>query len=342
MKQHLSFLTAVVLFLLPAMLVAQDGEPFITKTYKHEKVSKVYARTSGGSISVDGGSDVARVEVFIKGNGRKFTESELKDKLLEDYRLVINVEDNKLIVTAEPQRNYLKWRDALTISFKIYVPREVSTDLATSGGSINMRNLDGTQSFSTSGGSLRLDKLAGKIKGRTSGGSIDVTNTSDEIDLSTSGGSVAASYCKGRIKLTTSGGSIKFDNLGGDIEVHTSGGNIRGSSVKGELTAHTSGGGVDLQHMECSLNASTSGGNIQIGVDRLAEYVTVKNSGGNIRVTLPSDKGVDLKLRGDHINLENMSNFSGNKEDHKVDGRVNGGGIPIDIQTSGRITVALD
>lgn len=341
MKRRLHFLIAAVLFLLPAGLVAQDA-PFITKTYRHEKVNKVYSRTSGGSILVDGGSDVARVEVFINGNGRKYSESELKDKLLNDYKLVINVEDNQLIVTAEPQRNYFKWRDALSISFKIYVPRDVSTDLSTSGGSIDMRNLKGHHTFSTSGGSLRIDKLAGRIKGRTSGGSIDVTNTSDEIDLSTSGGSVAASYCKGKMKLSTSGGSIKLENLGGDIEVHTSGGNIRGNSIKGGLTAHTSGGGIDLQHMECSLNASTSGGNITIGVDRLAEYVTVKNSGGNIKVTLPSDKGVDLKLRGDHINLENMNNFNGNKEDHKVDGRVNGGGIPIDIQTSGRLTVALD
>lgn len=341
MKRHLHFLIAVVLVFLPAALIAQDS-PFITKTYRHEKVNKVYSRTSGGSILVDGGSDVTRVEVFVKGNGRKFSESELKEKILNDYKLVINVEDNQLIVTAEPQSNYFKWRDALTISFKIYVPQEVSTDLSTSGGSIDMRNLKGHHTFSTSGGSLRLDKLAGRVKGRTSGGSIDVTNTSDEIDLSTSGGSVAASYCKGKMKLSTSGGSIKLENLGGEIEVHTSGGNIRGNSVKGQLTAHTSGGGIDLQHMECSLNASTSGGNITIGVDRLAEYVKVKNSGGNIRVTLPGDKGVDLKLRGDHINLENMSNFNGNKEDHKVDGSVNGGGIPIDIQTSGRITVALD
>ena len=330
MKKHFQPLFAFLFFMIPVALIAQDREPFITKTYKNETIGKVYSRTSGGSISVDGGADVVKVEVFISGqNGRKYSESEIKEKLLDDYKLVINTEGNDLIVTAEPKSRVFNWRDALTISFKIYVPTEVSTDLSTSGGSINMRNLSGNHNFSTSGGSLRLDKLSGMTKGRTSGGSIHVTNTKDEIDLSTSGGSVSASNCKGKMKLGTSGGSIKLDNLGGIIDAHTSGGSIRGSSIKGELTAHTSGGGVDLQHMECSINASTSGGNIQIGVDKLAEYVTMKNSGGNIRVALPQDKGLDLRLRGDRISLENMNNFNGNQEDHKVDGKVNGGGVPI-------------
>jgi DUF4097 and DUF4098 domain-containing protein YvlB len=281
--------------------------------------------------------------VFIKGNNnRNLSESEIKERILEDYKLVIKVEDNELRVTAEPKDKFFNWKNALNISFKLYVPAAVSTDLGTSGGSISMRNLSGAQNFSTSGGSLRLDRLSGRIKGRTSGGSIEVKNTKDQIDLSTSGGSIDAENCSGTMSLSTSGGSIKLDNLNGKIRANTSGGPIRGDKIKGELTAHTSGGSVNLHGLECSVDASTSGGSMDIQINKLEEYVTVHNSGGNINLSLPANKGLDLRLRGNRIHFENMQNFSGNKEDDKVDGKINGGGVPVNVQTSGRVSIALN
>jgi DUF4097 and DUF4098 domain-containing protein YvlB len=337
----------ILILLLPVLIAfgasAQDGEPFINKSFSKEAIDNVYARTSGGSISVQGGDGPTRVEVFIKGNNnRNLSESEIKERILEDYKLVIKVEDNELRVTAEPKDKFFNWRNALNISFKLYVPVAVSTDLETSGGSISMRNLSGAQNFSTSGGSLRLDRLSGRIKGRTSGGSIEVKNTKDQIDLSTSGGSIDAENCNGTMSLSTSGGSIKLDNLNGRIRANTSGGPIRGDKIKGELTAHTSGGSVNLQGLECSVDASTSGGSMDIQINKLEEYVTVHNSGGNINLSLPANKGLDLKLRGNRIHFENMQNFSGNKEDDKVDGKINGGGIPVNVQTSGRVSIALN
>jgi hypothetical protein len=343
--KNLSCLLFAVLFCIAVNVQSQNRDPQITKTFANETINKVFSRTSGGSITVEGGVSPARVEVFIKGNnGRDLSMDEIKERIQEDYDLEIKVEGNELRVTAEPRDKFFNWRNALNISFKLYVPENVSTDLATSGGSISMRKLSGTHNFATSGGSLKLDQLSGRIKGRTSGGSIDVsnTNTKDVIDLETSGGSINATNCNGSMKLATSGGSITLDNLDGTITAKTSGGPIRGDGIKGELMAHTSGGGVDLQDLQCSVDASTSGGNMDIEIDKLEKYVTVHNSGGNIRLTLPAGKGLDLKLRGDHISLQNMSNFSGDKEDNKVEGKVNGGGVPVSIQTSGRVTVALN
>ncbi|WP_276373514.1 DUF4097 family beta strand repeat-containing protein [Chryseolinea sp. H1M3-3] len=343
MKKAFNFVFLVAFITLVINTQAQDREPYITKSFSNESIKELYARTSGGSITVEGGNEQARVEVFIKGNnGKTLSKDEIKERLDEDYKLTIGVEGNELKLIAEPKDKFFNWRHALSISFKVYVPQTISTDLSTSGGSIDMRNLSGTQSFSTSGGSLTLDKLSGKIKGRTSGGSIHVSNAKDMIDLATSGGSIEAENCNGKLSLSTSGGSISLHNLKGTVKANTSGGPIRGGDITGELTAHTSGGSVDLRDLECSVDASTSGGNMEIEIDKLEEYVTISNSGGNIHVTMPGNKGVNLNLRGDRINLENMNNFNGDKEDHKVEGKINGGGIPVNIQTSGRVTVALN
>ena len=336
-------LFVAVLFSVAVQAQSRDKDPFISKSFSNETINEVYARTSGGSISVTGGTGQARVEVFIQGNnGRTLSNEEIKRRLDEDYKFVLAVDNGELKVTAEPKDKFFNWKQALNISFNVYVPHNVSTDLSTSGGSIEMENLSGTQNFSTSGGSLKLNKLSGRIKGRTSGGGIDVSNTKDDIDLSTSGGGITAENCSGTLKLNTSGGQIRLEGLRGMITASTSGGPIHGSDIKGELLAHTSGGGVDLQDLSGSVEASTSGGNMDVEINELDKYVTIKNSGGNIHVKLPGDKGLNLNVRGDNIRIDNMSNFSGNKEEHKVEGKLNGGGVPVNIQSNGNITVALN
>ena len=320
--------------------------PYQTKSLANESIRNIKVETSGGSIEINGGNSAeARVEVYIRGNnGRDNTLSkeEITKRLSEDYDLTISVSNNKVTAIAKPKSRNINWKKALNISFKVYSPQAVSTELATSGGSIRLANITGSQDFSTSGGSLDIDNVGGEISGRTSGGSIHVKDSKDKIDLSTSGGSIDATNCQGNLKLTTSGGSLKLHDLNGDIEASTSGGSVTGNRIKGELSAHTSGGNVRLEELYCSLKASTSGGHIDVSLNELGQYVTITNSGGNVNLRMPMNKGIDLKLRGDKIKTTTLSNFSGTIEDDEIDGKINGGGIPVTVRAgSGRIDLAL-
>jgi hypothetical protein len=49
---------------------------------------------------------------------------------------------------------------------------------------------------------------------------------------------------------------------------------------------------------------------------------------------MPMDKGMDLDLQGDKVQVA-MSNFNGVVEDDHVRGKLNGGGIPVRMSTSG-------
>jgi hypothetical protein len=286
----------------------------------------------------------AKIEVYVRSSNSRYeyTKEELKQKLEEEYDLEISVSDNKLTAIAKTKKDNINWNKALSISFKIYIPANSSTDLATSGGSIHLENLNGTHDFKTSGGSLHIDKLSGKIKGRTSGGSIHVAHSKDDIDLHTSGGSIHAEDCMGTMELVTSGGSLNLKDLMGKVEARTSGGSVRGNDIKGDLLAHTSGGNVDLKGLSGSLDASTSGGGMRVELTELGKYVTISNSGGNIDLTIPGDKGLDLKLRGNRINTGSLKNFSGKVEEDEVNGTLNGGGVPVTVRSSsGRINLSL-
>jgi hypothetical protein len=338
---------AVIFFVLVITVAARaqsDNEPFLTKSLSKDAIRDVYARTSGGGIAVMGVSDAeARIEVYIKGNNnRDLSKDEIKERLKEDYDLDVSASGGKLTAVAKNRSSFgFNWKNALSISFKIYVPKNVSSDLNTSGGSIKLSNLAGNQNFSTSGGSLDLEKLSGRINGKTSGGSIKIRDAKDDIDLSTSGGSIDADNVSGNIELSTSGGSITLNRLKGNIDAETSGGTIRADGINGELRAHTSGGSINLKEISGSVDASTSGGGMDIEIQNIDKYVTANNSGGNIHLTLPGNKGMDLKLHGDRIKVDALSNFSGQQDERNLNGTINGGGPDVNIRTSGSITVAF-
>jgi hypothetical protein len=338
---------AIMLFALVVTVAVQaqsDKEPYLTKSLSKEAIKDVYARTSGGGITVTGVPDnEARIEVYVKGNnGTDLSKDEIKRRLDEDYELDVNASGGKLNAIAKSKTFNMNWKRALSISFKVYVPKNVSTDLNTSGGGITLSNLAGNQNFSTSGGGLNLDKLSGRINGKTSGGSIKLRDSKDDIDLSTSGGSIDADNCGGNIELSTSGGSISLTSLKGTVYAKTSGGTIRGTGINGSLEAHTSGGSVNLKQISGSVDASTSGGSMDLEIDAIDKFVTASNSGGNIHLTLPANKGLDLRLHAERIKVESLSNFNGNQDDHNLNGKVNGGGAEVNVKTSGSITLAFN
>lgn len=321
--------------------MAQDKEPYMTKPLSGDAIKSVKAQTTGGNISVSSvAAGEARLEVIVKPNNSSLvslSNEEIRKRLDEDYDLEISVKDNRLSAVARSKRDNMDWRRALNISFRVFVPQNVSTDLATSGGNITLSNISGEQEFRTSGGNLKLDKVSGKIKGRTSGGNITISDLSDNIDLSTSGGNIEAENCSGTIRLSTSGGNVRIRSLKGDIRAETSGGSVKGEDISGELQAHTSGGSVIMKSMKCSLDASTSGGSIDVEMAELGKYLTLHNSGGGIDLTLPKGKSFDLDLSADRVKAANLENFNGKKEDDEIKGKVNNGGIPVKARTSGTI-----
>ena len=320
-------------------------EPYLTKSLSGSNLTEVMARTSGGSITVSGGAGQdARIEVYVRSNNSKdrLSKEEIKKRIEDDYNFSVEVTGGKLSAVARQKINFKNWKRALSFSFKIYVPKNVSTDLATSGGSIHLSDLTGSQQFRTSGGSLHIDNLNGKIDGRTSGGSIHIADSHEDIDLHTSGGSINAEDCSGTINLGTSGGSVRMSDLDGNIKARTSGGSVHGDDIKGELNAHTSGGRVDLQGLRGSVDASTSGGSMHVELLELGKYVTIHNSSGNVDLTMPGKKGMNLKLRGGRVRTSTLNNFSGKMDDDEITGTINGGGVPVNVRSSGgRITLTI-
>lgn len=316
----------------------EDQPPYQTKTFSG-KINAVRAETSGGSLTIEGGTDMnAKVEMYVRANNwnDRLDKGEIEERLRE-YDITIAQEGSTIVATAKRRHNDRDWKKSLSISFKFYTPRNVTTDLRTSGGSIHLSALTGDQRFRTSGGSLNVSDVQGNIDGQTSGGSIHMdrcrSNRSANIDLQTSGGSIEARESTGTMRLHTSGGSIRLTGLKGTIDAQTSGGSVNGSDIEGDIKASTSGGSVRLTDVAGSLDASTSAGSVDVSLTKLGEFVRLNTSAGNINVRMPLDKGISLNLSGNRIKIP-LNNFTGDTEKDRIKGTLNGGGVAVTLSAS--------
>lgn len=318
----------IILILIASAFFANAQESLMYSTQPLNKsLEQVEAETSGGIIIIEGGHIAdARLEIYVRRNNtssgkRSLTKAEAQELIEENYNLNIEERGRTLQVSARHKHSADNRHNPLSISFKIFVPTKISTQLHSSGGSIGLTKVTGNQKFSTAGGGLKIDQVGGTVDGETAGGSIRLSNS------------------KGNIKMHTAGGSLLVDNCEGTIHLETAGGGIKADNVQGELYAHTAGGNLHLEKMSCSLDAGTSGGNINVSVSALGKYVKLNTAGGNISLDLPQGKGMDLDLSASHVSAGELNTFHGEIKRDKIEGTLNGGGIPVEAKGTGNISV---
>ncbi len=324
------------------LLSAQDKNPYLVKSFP-ESVNKIEVVTSGGSIWVaHENGEKPRVEVYVKGNnGKELSKEEAASRFEEYYDLSIETSGNVLKAYARSKNN-MNWKNSLSVSFKVYSPAKIETDLKTSGGSVSMSGLTGNQKLMTSGGSLSISDIKGNVDGKTSGGSILLKNIQGNISSKTSGGSIDASLLSGKIDIGTSGGSLSLEDLKGEIRAFTSGGSISGNNISGALETKTSGGGISLTKMRCSLDAATSAGSVNIEMENLSGYVKIMNSAGNVSLKLPANQGLDLNIQANRISIPDLKDFSGDSNSKSIKGTVKGGGVPVSVRSSsGTVSIRM-
>lgn len=270
-------------------------EVYEEKSFTADEVRKLVVETSGGNIKVEGGAREARIQMFVLRNGTYLEAGED----LGDWEYSIEMRGSTLHARAKNNhsRGWTK-SNKLSVSFVVEVPENIASDLKTSGGNVELRDLSGDQIFRTSGGNLTIQNLRGRMDGRTSGGNITANDIRGEVVLETSGGNINLTAADGSIEIATSGGSLTLNEVSGTIEGRTSGGNIN----------------AKILDIEKSLELHTSG--------------------GSVAISIPSDDGYDLNLSGSYVDTD-LKNFSGTSKKDYVRGSMNGGGKRIKASTSG-------
>jgi len=305
-KPYFVILIMAVVTLMLSGTAYASIEDTIEKSFTVKPGGTLKVDTKRGSIEVEGHKG-STVEVKVIREVRTSDKEEAR-KILEKFPVEFKQRGGDIYITATyEETNIVKKllngiNKKLRVKFVISVPDVYNVDLRTSGGSIQVRGLEGRVNSRTSGGSLTFDGITGDIEGRTSGG------------------------------------SIKIGNVEGRADIHTSGGSITIEKAYGEVDAHTSGGSITVHEVMGAIQADTSGGSIKAHISRQPKSsCRLTTSGGSVTVYMADDIRVDVDARtsGGNVHTEFPVTVQGEIKRSRLEATINGGGPELYLRTSG-------
>jgi len=201
--------------------------------------------------------------------------------------------------------------------WKIRVPKGVSLDLSTQGGSITVTDTDGRETkLRTSGGrvttgsikgnalivasEVRTLDIGGNAELRGQGGKLQVGNVGGDAVFFTTGGDILTGVVKGRVKADTGsgGGSVTIRESNGDVIVSTQAGDITSDYVHGAFDGKTENGKIRLERVGGWVHAVTGVGDIFFRLIPMTLtgdlHVKAEAGLGNITMYLPEKIGATV------------------------------------------------
>ena len=130
------------------------------------------------------------------------------------------------------------------------------------------------------------------------------------------------------VKLENVNGGIDVKALRAGVHAETTNGNVKGRQLGGFVEASTTNGGVDIEMASLG-----------------SDGVRLETTNGGVSLALPADAKATLSARcvNGGINVSDLPfEKDGNSDHRKVDGKINGGGPPLKLETvNGGVRVKL-
>ncbi len=270
-------------------------------------------RSEAGGVEVRG-ADAERATVVVTSDRQDFAEI---------FNVRFDSQPNHVAVVIERKvRGPLSWFGGFRgrVHVDVTLPRRVETDIESSGGSLEIADLEGRVKADSSGGGVRIADVTGDVTLSSSGGSVKVERVHGAVRAESSGGGVSVSAVDGTAHLESSGGSIVVDSVSGDLRASTSGGGVRVENAGGAVVADSSGGPVRVGFAAGNAKGGSldsSGGGVEARVDpAVGLEIDASSSGGSVSSDLP------ITIRG-KVSRDSLR------------GNLNGGGALLKLRSSG-------
>jgi hypothetical protein len=157
------------------------------------------------------------------------------------------------------------------------------------------------------------------------------------VEAKTNGGEIKVSYLTGNIKLESTGGDVYTSEITGESNLKSLGGSIKAVTFKGNMIAITTGGSINLQGSEGEIKAETAGNDIKVKYTGENMGMTLKTTGGDIKVILPETFKAMLDATSTAGEIKTDFSVLVNKDytGQTLNGIINGGGNIIKCTTTG-------
>jgi hypothetical protein len=331
-QQTRPLFSSLLVFILVACTASANNYSFL-KEFSVTTPATVQISTAGGNIAAKGSETNKLTVKFIVQERNKILDISIDQ--LDRYADWDMVSDKNSVTI---RINKIK-KSGISVSFDIETPRSTSVNFKSSGGNIAIEKLNGSVDVKTDGGNLAFESISGTIKAHTNGGNVALENIKGNVNCDSQGGNMAMEKIEGKVHISTMGGNIAAENISPYLVASTMGGNIAISEVRGYAEVKTAGGNMAFDNVSGSLKAETGGGSIAANILKVENTLILKTSGGNVSVEIPGNTGYNVNLHADKVDVY-LIHFDGSKSEGKVEGKINGGGFPVVIDSqSGVISV---
>ena len=314
--------TLYIHFLLLTSVTCFGQEYSFKENYQLSTPAQVSISSSDGNIeAVAFDNDKTDIFYIVRKNNKVLNIS--RAELEKEVTLEVQQSGNSLniVVKYKNEFGWTDWRDKMVVSFRLQLPRETACILRTSDGNVSVKGFNRDQRCNTSDGDVSIADVRGSVNAATSDGNVTVTKVS------------------GSVEVKTSDGDVRLEEIKGDARASTSDGNVVASKVMGNTYMKTSDGDLSFRDLAGSLNAHTSDGNVTGNIVELKNELTIRTSDGNISISVPANIGMDLNIKGESLDVP-LTNFSGRSDERSIQGKSNGGGVPVSLTTSGNVSLA--
>ncbi|HRE81788.1 MAG TPA: DUF4097 family beta strand repeat-containing protein, partial [Opitutaceae bacterium] len=225
-----SFLGLCALFTLIASTSLAKVERVIEKSFPAEGVGKILVKSYGGDIEVKTVPGATTVSVLAKQviNAKS---AQVADEIAAQHTVEIVQTGNEVSARFGFGEKAGRWtgkgKQPMAVDFEITAPTSVSVDVSTTGGHIEIGDLEGAVKAETRGGDIEVGTVKGTIIVSTSGGDIDLKGNFAEARLSTSGGDIDVGESRAPLQLSTSGGDITIESVWSRVRATTSSGDVK-------------------------------------------------------------------------------------------------------------------
>lgn len=127
------------------------------------------------------------------------------------------------------------------------------------------------------------------------------------------------------------------------VELQTTNGRIGVTNVTAGLKAGTTNGEIDGRGLGGEISASTTNGSVDLELASVSNEVKVSTTNGAVSLRIPADAKATISTRWTNggVDMNGLTIEEVEKSRRRFDGRLNGGGARIDVETTnGGITLA--
>jgi DUF4097 and DUF4098 domain-containing protein YvlB len=282
-------------------------------------IHRTFNVAPGGTLILE--ADSGDIQIKTGGTGVTVDITQHLRSSSRMLNVTFDQQQNDITIRAKLDREsrWFNWSD-VDAKFVITVPSRYNVQLSTSGGDI------------------QIGDLQGEVRSKTSGGSIDLGRIKGPVDAYSSGGDLSIVSADGRLELRTSGGGIRIGDAAAQVQAKTSGGSIEIRRAAGELYARTSGGGITIDEALGAVDAQTSGGSIRARIAQQPRNDSrLTTSGGSIVLSIAPNIAVDVDAHtsGGGVDTDVPVTLLGKQSESSLEGKINGGGPKLYLRSSG-------